>query len=73
MSAVLESAGSSLDLVNKVNIFLVEPSDFTPMNEVYVTFFKDPKPVCRDKIYFESELTLAGENMCLRESFASWY
>ncbi|KAJ4399386.1 hypothetical protein N0V91_009478 [Didymella pomorum] len=44
LSAVLESAGSSLDLVNKVNIFLVEPSDFTPMNEIYETFFKDPKP-----------------------------
>lgn len=52
--------------MNKVNIFLIEPSDFTPMNEVYETFFEDPKPVCRDKLYLESELILVGENMCLR-------
>ncbi|KAJ8113607.1 hypothetical protein OPT61_g4292 [Boeremia exigua] len=44
LSAVLESGGSSLDLVNKVNIFLVEPSDFAPMNEVYESFFEGTKP-----------------------------
>ncbi|KAL1610900.1 hypothetical protein SLS59_000537 [Nothophoma quercina] len=44
LSAVLESAGSSLALVNKVNIFLVEPDDFAPMNEVYETFFTGTKP-----------------------------
>ncbi|OAL49784.1 endoribonuclease L-PSP [Pyrenochaeta sp. DS3sAY3a] len=44
LSAVLESAGSSLALVNKVNIFLVEPEDFGPMNEVYEAFFEGTKP-----------------------------
>ncbi|KAJ4983746.1 endoribonuclease L-PSP [Stagonosporopsis vannaccii] len=44
LSAVLESGGSSLELVNKVNIFLVEPSDFASMNEVYETFFTGTKP-----------------------------
>lgn len=32
-------------MVNKVNIFLVEPDDFAPMNEVYETFFTGTKPV----------------------------
>lgn len=45
LSAVLEAGGSSLTLVNKVNIFLVEPTDFEPMNEVYNTFFEGVKPV----------------------------
>lgn len=45
LSAVLEQAGSSFELVNKVNIFLVEPSDFGPMNDTYVSFFSDFKPV----------------------------
>ncbi|KAG9206291.1 hypothetical protein G6514_005016 [Epicoccum nigrum] len=45
LSAVLEAGGSSLALVNKVNIFLVEPTDFAPMNEVYNTFFEGVKPV----------------------------
>ncbi|OSS55033.1 hypothetical protein B5807_01699 [Epicoccum nigrum] len=44
LSAVLEAGGSSLALVNKVNIFLVEPTDFAPMNEVYSTFFEGVKP-----------------------------
>lgn len=45
LSAVLEQAGSSLASVVKVNIFLVEPADFTPMNQVYESFFPNPKPV----------------------------
>ncbi|KAF1961227.1 L-PSP endoribonuclease family protein [Byssothecium circinans] len=44
LSAVLKAAGSSLDLVNKFNIFLVNPEDFAAVNETYVTFLKDPKP-----------------------------
>lgn len=29
----------------KVNIYLVGTSDFAAMNEVYTSFFPDPKPV----------------------------
>lgn len=46
LSAILEEAGSSLDNVVKVNIFLTDMSNFAAMNEVYAQFFaKDPKPV----------------------------
>ena len=40
---VLESAGSRLDKVVKVTVFLRDMADFNSMNEVYRTFFsKDP-------------------------------
>ena len=39
----LEAAGSSLDKVVKVTVFLRNAQDFSKMNEVYRTFFpKDP-------------------------------
>ena len=39
----LEAAGSSLDKVVKVTVFLRNAEDFSKMNEVYRTFFpKDP-------------------------------
>ena len=39
----LEAAGSSLDKVVKVTVFLKNAEDFSKMNEVYRTFFpKDP-------------------------------
>ncbi|KAL1616868.1 hypothetical protein SLS56_011236 [Neofusicoccum ribis] len=45
LGAVLESAGSSLSRVIKVNIYLTDLGDFTAMNEVYETFFENPRPV----------------------------
>lgn len=46
LSAVLEAAGSSIDNVVKVNIFLTNMADFAAMNKVYDTVFsKEPKPV----------------------------
>lgn len=38
---VLEAAGSSLDKVVKVNIILTGLSDFSTMNEIYKTYFKE--------------------------------
>ncbi|PVH69591.1 YjgF-like protein [Cadophora sp. DSE1049] len=46
LSAVLTAAGSSIDNVVKVNVFLTDMKDFGAMNEVYAKVFsKDPKPV----------------------------
>jgi 2-iminobutanoate/2-iminopropanoate deaminase len=44
LSAVLEAAGSSLDLVVKTTVFLADMNEFSSMNEVYATFFSDPPP-----------------------------
>ncbi len=38
--AILEAAGSSLDKVVKVNVFLKRVTDFAAMNELYRTYFK---------------------------------
>ncbi|MFQ6015271.1 MAG: RidA family protein [Anaerolineae bacterium] len=43
LKAVLEAAGSSLDRVVKVTVFLKNIEDFPAMNEVYRAYFpKDP-------------------------------
>lgn len=44
LKAVLEEAGSSLDKVVKVNIFLADINDFAAVNEVYGTYFDTHKP-----------------------------
>lgn len=42
--AILENAGSSLDKVIKVAIFLADINDFAKVNEVYGRYFSDHKP-----------------------------
>ncbi|KAM0712996.1 hypothetical protein Q7P35_000447 [Cladosporium inversicolor] len=44
LSAVLAAAGTSLDAVFKVNVFLSDMEHFTAMNEVYKTYWGDVKP-----------------------------
>ena len=45
MKAALEKAGSSMDNVLKVQVALVDPEhNWEGMNEVYNTYFKNPKP-----------------------------
>ncbi|KAF5130246.1 RutC family protein [Metarhizium brunneum] len=46
LSAILEAAGSSIEKVVKVNVFLANMADFAKMNEVYTTYWGDVKP-CR--------------------------
>lgn len=46
LAAILEAAGSSIDKVVKVNVFLSNMDDFAKMNEVYTTYWGDVKP-CR--------------------------
>jgi len=42
--AILEAAGSSLEEVVKVNVYLRDMKDFAAMNEVYASTFRDPAP-----------------------------
>lgn len=44
LRAVLEAAGSSLDLVVKTSVFLADLNDFTEMNETYGKFFGEIPP-----------------------------
>lgn len=41
---VLEAAGADYDQVVKVTVFMRNLSEFTVMNEVYATFFKEDHP-----------------------------
>ena len=43
-TAVLTAAGTSLDAVFKVNVFLSDMEHFTAMNEVYKTYWGAVKP-----------------------------
>jgi 2-iminobutanoate/2-iminopropanoate deaminase len=42
--AVLKVAGSSMENVVKVSVYLADVNDFEAMNEVYTEFFKDNYP-----------------------------
>lgn len=44
LKAVLEAAGSSLDLVVKTTMFLVDLNDFAAVNQVYAEFFTKEFP-----------------------------
>lgn len=44
IEAILKAAGSSLDEVVKVSVFLKDVKDFQTMNKVYAEFFKAPPP-----------------------------
>lgn len=44
VKAIVEEAGSSIDKIVKVNIFLDNVEDFAAVNEVYSAFFGDHKP-----------------------------
>ena len=44
LSAVLQAAGSSLDLIVKTTVFLADLGDFIDMNETYSRFFGEAPP-----------------------------
>ncbi len=46
LAAVLEAAGTTMDNVVKVNVFIADMKDFSAMNEVYTQYFGEQKP-CR--------------------------
>jgi len=44
LKAVLEAAGSSIDRVVKVTVYLKNRNDFAEMNKVFATYFENSKP-----------------------------
>jgi 2-iminobutanoate/2-iminopropanoate deaminase len=44
VKGVIEAAGSSMDRVMKVTVFLKDMNDFSEMNEEYTKWFSDPPP-----------------------------
>ncbi len=41
---IVEAAGSSMDRVLQTTVYLTDLGDYVGMNEVYSSYFKDPKP-----------------------------
>lgn len=58
---ILEAAGSSLDKVLKVNVFLARIRDFPEMNEIYKMYFKEGNYPARSTI----EATLTNKDFLL--------
>ena len=57
---ILEEAGSGLEKVLKVTVYLLHMEEFSRFNEVYVTYFKEKRParVCiqAGKLPFETRV-----------------
>ena len=44
VKAILEAAGSSMDKIAKVTLFIADFADFAAINEVYATYFTENYP-----------------------------
>lgn len=44
VKAIVEAAGSSMDKVVKVSVFLADMGDFATLNEIYSQYFPEPYP-----------------------------
>jgi len=44
VKAIVEAAGSSMDKVVKVSVFMADMADFAALNEIYGQYFKAPYP-----------------------------
>jgi 2-iminobutanoate/2-iminopropanoate deaminase len=53
LQEVLKAAGSGLDRVVKVTVFLADWKDFREMNEVYAEFFPTDRPPARSTVQGE--------------------
>ena len=45
VGAILKEGGASFDDVVSVNVYLTDMELFQQMNKVYITYFKEPRPV----------------------------
>ena len=61
IKVVLETGGSSLEKVVKVNVILTRITDFEAMNEIYRTYFKEGNYPARTT----TEAKLAGKDFLL--------
>ena len=61
LTTLLETAGSSLDKVVKVNVFLARIRDFPEMNEIYKTYFKEGNYPARTTV----EATMTNKDFLL--------
>jgi 2-iminobutanoate/2-iminopropanoate deaminase len=56
IETILEGAGSSLQKVVKVNVYLADMSEFNEMNDAYLAFFRETPP---------ARITVGGVDLAL--------
>jgi 2-iminobutanoate/2-iminopropanoate deaminase len=44
LKRIVEAAGSNMDCVLQTTVYLKDLAEYSGMNEIYSTFFNDPKP-----------------------------
>lgn len=44
VKAIVEAAGSSMDKIVKVSVFMADINDFATLNEIYAQYFPQPYP-----------------------------
>jgi 2-iminobutanoate/2-iminopropanoate deaminase len=67
VGAILKQAGSSLENVVKVSVFLTDLNDFEAMNKVYTTFFpKDPPARTTVQTPFRGDMLIEIDAIALR-------
>ena len=60
---VVEAAGSTMDDVVQTTVFLKDLKDYAGMNEVYATFFSEPRPAratVQAELLFEMRVEIQG-------------
>ncbi len=68
---VLAAAGSDMDSVLQTTVYLKDLNDYSGMNEVYSSFFKDPKPAratVQAELLFGMRVEIQGIAYIPRES-----
>lgn len=66
LETVLAEAGLDMQSVVKTTIYLADMDDFAPMNEVYVGYFKAPRPA-RSCVAVKELPRVGGDNAILVE------
>lgn len=69
MSALLQSAGSSMDQVIKTTVFIKEMDDFAAINEVYAEFFQEAYPArsCVEVARLPKDVLMEMEAIALKK------
>jgi len=70
LGAVLQAAGSSLDQLVSVTVYLRDWADFDAMNQVYVSYLNPPLPAraCVEVSHIGDDASLEIVAVALRES-----
>ncbi len=44
LKSLVDAEGGTMDQLTKCNLYMIDMSEFDAVNEIYVSYFNDPKP-----------------------------